>query len=158
MQDSLSSLEAFVKYDYAETKDLCLHFITLASGLLVFSITFSDKIVQFEKARTIEKLLLLSCWGLFLCSIVVCGLGLGLVTCALSTALYGDSPVRYFLGHNPRAQSLEFWAANAVLLAAILLVIGLLMMLGTGVSAVFRRPQTVARTTGVVPPPSSSFE
>jgi len=32
-----------MKYDYAETKDLCKEFLTLVSGVPVFSVTFAEK-------------------------------------------------------------------------------------------------------------------
>jgi hypothetical protein len=38
----------FLKYDYAETKDLSKSFLTLVAAILVFSLTFSEKIVDFS--------------------------------------------------------------------------------------------------------------
>jgi hypothetical protein len=40
----------FLKYDYPFTVDMAKSFLTLISAVLVFSITFSDKIVDFPKA------------------------------------------------------------------------------------------------------------
>jgi hypothetical protein len=51
--------ETFLKYDYAETKDLAKDFLTLVSAILVFSLTFAEKIVNFhwsmEAQRTVNN-------------------------------------------------------------------------------------------------------
>ena len=40
-------IKDFLTYDYAEAKDLAKAFLTLISVILVFSITFSDKVINF---------------------------------------------------------------------------------------------------------------
>ena len=35
----------FMRYDFAEMKDVCKEFLTLVAGILVFSVTFAEKIV-----------------------------------------------------------------------------------------------------------------
>jgi hypothetical protein len=69
--------DLFMKYDYTETKDLCKQFLTLVSGILVFSITFSEKIINYQQASTKTKLLLLLSWLLFALAITCCGIALG---------------------------------------------------------------------------------
>jgi hypothetical protein len=49
----------FLQYNYLETKDLCKHFITIIIAVLVFSLTFSEKIIDFKNASTLAKSLLL---------------------------------------------------------------------------------------------------
>jgi len=43
--------DMFMRYDYAEAKDLCKHFLTTVIAVLVFSLTFADKIVNFAAAQ-----------------------------------------------------------------------------------------------------------
>jgi hypothetical protein len=45
-----SPQEKFLKFLYPEIKDLAKHFLTLLSGILVFSVTFSEKIVPVSEA------------------------------------------------------------------------------------------------------------
>jgi hypothetical protein len=42
--------KTFLDFVYPEVKDLCKHFLTLVTGILVFSVTFSEKIVIFQTA------------------------------------------------------------------------------------------------------------
>jgi hypothetical protein len=74
-----ASAERFLKYDFAEAKDLCKQFLTLIAGILVFSVTFGDKIVDVAHASLPSKFLLLASWGLFLIAIVLTGAGLWLI-------------------------------------------------------------------------------
>jgi hypothetical protein len=67
--------EFFMKYNYAETKDLCKDFLTLVTGILVFSLTFSEKIVNFQRSGKAAKFLLCFSWTLFILSIMCCGIG-----------------------------------------------------------------------------------
>ena len=48
-------VDNFLKYDYGETKDLCKSFLTLVSALLVFSVTFSEKIVAFPAPNLLRR-------------------------------------------------------------------------------------------------------
>jgi hypothetical protein len=71
--------EAFLKYDYAQTVDLGKAFITLLSAILVLSVTFAEKIINWEKSDRIPKILLLMCWGLLIFSIILCGASLNVI-------------------------------------------------------------------------------
>jgi hypothetical protein len=72
MDNELAQL--FLKYDYTETKDLSKQFLTLVVAVLVFSLTFSEKIVEFRHASTITRTWLVSAWTAFILSIILCGL------------------------------------------------------------------------------------
>src|SRR5689334_3807573 len=80
--------DAFMKYDYAETKDLCKHFLTLLSGVLVFSVAFADKIVNYVNARSAARSFLLCCWVLLVAAIIACGIGLTYLALAGGEAVY----------------------------------------------------------------------
>lgn len=68
--------ENFLKYNYTETKDMCLHFLTLITAVLVFSLSFSEKVFDFHNSTKRKKLIVISGWCLFILSIIFCGLGL----------------------------------------------------------------------------------
>ncbi len=66
----------FVKFKYVEIRDLLKHFLTLISASLVFSVTFSEKIVDFQNAPFKQKLVLYASWGALVLSLGLCGYGL----------------------------------------------------------------------------------
>lgn len=79
----------FIEFDYAETKDLAKAFITVVSGVLVFSLSFAEKIVRFENAVAATKATLVGSWVLFFLAIVLGGVGIMLIALAGSFAAYG---------------------------------------------------------------------
>jgi len=89
------SSEMFLKYDYAETKDLCKHFLTLVTAVL----TFSEKIVDYRNATPLAKYLLLARRIMFLVAIIACGVGL------VYMCLAGGG--RYFEYNRPSTRSPE---------------------------------------------------
>jgi hypothetical protein len=66
----------FLAFLYPEIKDLAKHFLTLVSGVLVFSVTFSEKIVPFSIATTFEKRALLTAWLLWIAAVILAGLAI----------------------------------------------------------------------------------
>lgn len=91
-----SAAEMFLKYDYAETKDLLKTFITLISATLVLSVTFSEKVVNFGKAGKPTKLLLFTYWALLIFSLIASGLGMAFIASAAGKILYGGIPILDF--------------------------------------------------------------
>ena len=71
--------EVFLKFDYAEVKDLCKHFLTLISAILVFSVTFSEKIINIERATLVTKVFAFASWGPLALSLLSCGGGLAFI-------------------------------------------------------------------------------
>jgi len=72
----MTDAELFLKYNYAETKDMCLHFLTLITAVLVFSLNFSEKVFGFQNSTPKKRLVAICSWCLFILSIILCGLGL----------------------------------------------------------------------------------
>lgn len=66
----------FIQFKYVEIRDLLKHFLTLISASLVFSLTFSEKIIDFQKASLNQKLTLYISWGAFILALGFCGYGL----------------------------------------------------------------------------------
>jgi hypothetical protein len=79
----------FLKYNFAITEDLCKQFITVVSGVLVFSLTFSEKIVNFSTAKKGLRILLAISWASMLFAIIASGLGLTYICLAGGQAVYG---------------------------------------------------------------------
>jgi hypothetical protein len=117
-QDFLS--ENFLKYDYAETKDLAKSFLTLVSAILVFSLTFAEKIVDFQKASRFLKAMMVTSWGMFIIAISLAGLAICFISLAGGSAVY-----RYpgFLGQATTAWELMIVAGGTFVLGLVVLVI-----------------------------------
>ena len=75
--DAKGSAELFLKYNYSETKDLCKSFLTVVVSILVFSLTFSEKIVAFPSAVPRVRHMLIVSWCGMLIAVIACGIGIG---------------------------------------------------------------------------------
>ena len=111
----------FMQYDYKEVKELSIQFLTLITAVLVFSLAFSEKIIDFKKAKRIVKHLLLTSWSSFFVSIVGAGFSLVLNVYAASEMLYGPDPYDAF--------SASYFSAISLLIAGIVFVIGLAFLI-----------------------------
>ncbi len=80
--------EDFIKYDFAETKDLAKAFLTLLVAVFVASLTFSEKIVAPNASGWWAKLLMGSCWGLLLYAIIATGTALAFFGAGLWWAVH----------------------------------------------------------------------
>jgi hypothetical protein len=129
--DEAKLAELFLKYDYAETKDLAKSFLTLAAGILVVSVAFGEKVVNFEKALIGEKVLLLLCWASIVASIILGGLAVVYIGIAAGAAVYG---------------SIDYENANLawllMLVAGTIFVLGLIFLVLSAASAMFLRPKS----------------
>lgn len=93
METTDATVEKFLKYDYAETKDLLKTFITLASASLVLSLTFAEKVIGFSRAAPATQTILFCSWLLFIASLILAGLGLCFIAAAAGKILYGEIPL-----------------------------------------------------------------
>ena len=89
----MTESEAFLKYDYAETKDLLKTFITLISATLVLSLTFSEKVIGFSEAAKSTQYLLFAAWALFIAALICAGIGMAFIAAAAGKILYGEIPL-----------------------------------------------------------------
>jgi hypothetical protein len=83
----------FVKYNYAEAKDLAKSFLTLTSAVLAFSIAFSDKVVNFATARHSAKVAMAVAWSLIVLSVILSGSAICFIAWAAGAAVYGTSDI-----------------------------------------------------------------
>lgn len=77
----------FIKYGYGEIKDLVKQMISLLTAMLIFSVTFSEKIINFNQASIYSKLLLIISWAMMILALVFSGIGLSFNALAYPTAL-----------------------------------------------------------------------
>jgi hypothetical protein len=68
--------EIFLGFHYNELKDLGKHFLTIVSAVLAFSVTFSERMVDFTKATPSQKALLISSWSFLIVAVVTAGTGI----------------------------------------------------------------------------------
>lgn len=127
--DQLS--EIFLKYDYAEAKDLCKQFLTTVVALLVFSFTFGEKIINAPAASRRIKRTLLCSWCALMASIIACGTGLAYISVAAGRVVYGQRTDYEYIGTV---------ALGWIGVAGALFTVGLLLMLIAAAVSVWRSP------------------
>ena len=120
----------FLQYNYAEAKDLCKHFLTVVSAILVFSLTFSEKIVNFHQAARSAKALLLIAWFCLIGAIISGGLGLVFISLAGGEAVYGAAGA-----YQGPAMTSYIW----IIVAGCCFVLGLLSLIVTAIISIFGR-------------------
>lgn len=129
-------ISAFLQFEYKEVKDLDLHFLTLVVTVLVFSLTFSEKIVNFQVASRRTRAFLLWSWGAFVVAIIGAGLALTLVFIAGITATNSER----FVSLN--GTDAYWWWRNrsgwALLISGCLFVAGLVLLLSSGIATLRR--------------------
>lgn len=126
--------QVFMTADYAEMKDLAKSFLTLLIAVLVASITFSEKVVDFSKAGTWSRLLMITSWVLLLIAIVTLGAGLAFMTIGAGSATYQP---------NLDYQIFEAKAIPLYVIAGVAFGSGLAAMLLSGVAAIMHRSADV---------------
>jgi hypothetical protein len=122
----------FVAFDYAETKDLAKSFLTLATSILAFSVTFSEKIVS--HVLLIPRLFLLASWSLLGLAVILCGMAMCLAFIAGHMQVHGEQRVPYF-----SASSIDLTMRIGYLLvfAGLAFVAGLLALIASGTASLF---------------------
>lgn len=84
---NLNGADKFVKYGYPEIKSLSIQFLTLVTSILVFSITFSEKIINYNQTKNSIRLTLTLGWTFLILAIVSNGIGLAYNALAFSTSI-----------------------------------------------------------------------
>ena len=118
----------FMTYHYEELKDLSKQFLTLVSGVLVFSITFAEKIGGYKAAA---RWPLLSSWVAFILAIVLSGLGLAESAKAAAQAVRG-APTYLYLAMQGRA-------VHLATIAGVGFIFGLASLIGAGILTMFAK-------------------
>jgi hypothetical protein len=125
--------DEFIKYNYGETKELAKMLITLLSGILLFSINFSDKVGGIQNAPPYYRFLLLGSWSCLLLSIMGCGLALVISWTAARGVLWSKSrEIRERVLHRSKT------AADIVAASGFVFIVGLGFMIAAGFTAFSR--------------------
>ena len=119
--------ELFLKHDYTEAKDLCKQFLTLNVGVIVFSLTFADKVIEFSKTSEVTRVVLLSSWSCLLGSLVGCGIALAYISLAAGQVVYGE---------RKDFQSISVRTIVGVVISGALFVLGLIALAFASAKAV----------------------
>lgn len=119
-----------MQYNYPETKELCLKFLTLVISVLVFSITFSEKIIDIQNSSRVDKLVLVISWISLILAIVLCGIGLTIHTRAGGQAVYGENDLEL--------NRLSQLAYRFIILGGSAFVLGLGILTLAGIRLLFR--------------------
>ncbi|MCT4623142.1 MAG: hypothetical protein N4A46_05915 [Schleiferiaceae bacterium] len=125
----------FIQYGYPEIKGLSIRLLTLLSAILVFSITFSEKIVKFSEANHYARLVLFISWTFFILAIVSDGFGLAFNGLALPYAITDNHSIKF--NKNYSADFYEF-SANSILciiFSGFLFIVGMVCILISGILA-----------------------
>lgn len=121
---ALSEAELFMRYDYAEMKDLLKTFITVVSATIVFSLTFSDKIIKYDHSSVIIRRIVVSSWLCMIISLISAGASIVLIASAAGKMLYGSIP---YIDYG--SWILTSWSVASALIAGVIFVISLLLLI-----------------------------
>ncbi|NNV57299.1 hypothetical protein [Limnovirga soli] len=166
---NLNDPDKFVKYGYPEIKSLSIQFLTLVTAILVFSITFSEKIINYNQTKNSIRLTLTLGWAFLIFAIVTNGIGLAYNAFALSISLVDlninqTDSLKIAGSFNPiisssnsvnssiansehKIVSAEFYepafqSLKAILMSGVFFVSGLICILIAGVVSIFQRTKT----------------
>ncbi len=115
----------FMEYDYTEIKDLATQFLTLITAILVFSLTFSERIIEYKRVDQGTRNILIAAWSSFFLSIVACGMCLVLNAAAAGEMLYGPRPDSAF--------EISYYSAVLLIVAGCIFVLGLGFLIVAGI-------------------------
>ncbi|MGV7032698.1 hypothetical protein [Methylobacterium symbioticum] len=135
-KEDIAEREDFLNYNYREPIELAKQSIGIISGILLFSVNFSDKLGGIQNSPPSYKYVLLASWALLLLAITLCGISMAFSWNSARYMLWGQSEVR-----PPRkSRRLSRFAANALTSAGIFFVLGLALMIAGGFMSSVIRP------------------
>jgi hypothetical protein len=135
-EEDVAEREDFLNYNYREPIELAKQSIGIISGILLFSVNFSDKLGGIQNSPPSYKYVLLASWAFLLLSITLCGVSMAFSWNSARHMLWGQNGVR-----PPRkSRRLSRFAANALTSAGIFFVLGLALMIAGGFMSSVVRP------------------
>jgi hypothetical protein len=114
--------DLFLKFDYPEARELAKAFLGLNTAILVFSLTFADRVVGLAPGYRPAKVALIGAWSVFLLAVAIIGIAIIGLALAGARAVYGGD----FEGQAARAYLL-------LVSAGLLFVVGLSAMIAAAV-------------------------
>jgi hypothetical protein len=144
-----NDMKDFLTWDYKEAKDLATSFLTLIAAVLVFTVTFSEKVVGFANASKSKKLFLVASWILFLLAIIFCGTALvAYYNAAIAAA--GCGPLPCAGESSPSTAYVTAWVVgnNLMFAAGGSFVLGLLSLVVSAFMSVWSQPAQSTSAAG----------
>jgi len=76
MIDLQEASAMFMRNNFAEAKDLLKTFVTVVSTVLIFSVTFGEKIIDLRNGARLARWSLFAAWVMFILAIITSGVAL----------------------------------------------------------------------------------
>lgn len=146
LDPAFKDAEKFIKYGYPEIKSLAIQFLTLLTAILIFSLTFSEKIVNYNQASSAVRAILIGGWTLFILAIVSDGIGLAYNAIALPTALVDSNNLE--LNHKKSNAFYEpaFISLKSILMSGVFFIGGLICIVSSGVASLISQARSSAKS------------
>ncbi|MEM6719340.1 MAG: hypothetical protein AAF611_08510 [Bacteroidota bacterium] len=130
----------FMEYNFPVTQELCVKFLTITVSVLVFSVTFSEKIIKFNNATKLEKRIIKTAWISLIFAIILCGIGLVIHTIAGGQAVWGNFcfEVDKYVQNNDSISYINNFASAAyilITLAGVSFIFGLIMIVVSAIKS-----------------------
>ncbi len=122
------------EFEWAEFKDLAKQFLTLIVGVLVFSVTFSEKIVDYQDASKWQKASVVATWASLIAALLCAGLGVWWMYQASLSAMYDHRSLR--AGSEPVGMLVA--AYTTINLGGVFFALSLMAIVTTGLLTMFR--------------------
>ena len=143
LDPDFNDADKFIKYGYPEIKALSVQFLTLLTSVLIFSLTFSEKIVNYNQATNSIRAILIAGWTLIILAIISDGIGLAYNAMALPTALADLN--RFEKNHLNRCEFYEpaISALKYILMSGAFFIGGLVCIASAGVTSLIFQARSV---------------
>lgn len=133
---SFKDAEKFIKYGYPEIKTLSIQFLTLLTAILIFSLTFSEKIVNYNQSKKSIRIILVAGWTLLIMAIISDGIGLAFNAFALPTALADLNYYEKNLSASVDFYEPAFFSLKSILISGVFFIGGLICIVSSGVASI----------------------
>jgi hypothetical protein len=137
--DDTSSLDPyfyadnFIKFAYPEIKSLAIQFLTLVTAILIFSLTFSEKIVNYNQSKNPVRIVLIGGWTLLILAIISDGIGLAYNAIAYATALVDSYDSKINNSVSSEFYEPLYYSLKAILMGGAFFIAGLISIVAAGV-------------------------
>jgi hypothetical protein len=136
---SFNAADTFIKYGYPEIKALSIQLLTLLTAILIFSVTFSEKIINYPRTKIPVRFILIVGWTSLILAIISDGIGLAYNALALPYALTdlslntgGTKSIQFF---DPAFSSIK-----AILMSGVFFITGLICIVLAGIFSIVGKP------------------
>ena len=147
LDPAFNDADKFIKYGYPEIKSLAIQFLTLLTAILIFSLTFSEKIVNYNQASNSVRAILIGGWTLLILAIVADGIGLAYNAIALPTALADLND--FEINHSKSSAFYEpaFVSLKSILMSGAFFIGGLVCIVSSGVASLISQARFSDKST-----------